>query len=424
MMSGHENRACRRARLTSALLFTLLAGACNVEPVGTEARGLGNFDGTACGRGVIISSTGDDYRSVNISLMGWDGQLLTPSLISSATSNVGLAAPLSGDVLMPSMIQEGEEAVLIDRTNAVISFVNLSTAEVRAQLSVATGFGANPHDYVSLTETRAYVSRWGHNASAREQSFDAGDDVLIIDPSVPAILGSIDLLNVVAEDPEALPRVDGMTLAGSQLYVVLGSRYANPLLGGFSWIARVHTATDRVQEARPLDGLKGCAGVALSPEGARLLVSCSGLEIGGEDSAREQSGLVLIDVSDGVLGEEQRFLASELADGPLGFSAVFRNDERVIYSSFGEQGGRSDRVFELDLASRESRELLSGAAFSLGGFVCTLGCDVCFVADARSPDAAGSVQRLVAGDNGWLEHWGPHRVDDGIGQPPRYLAAF
>src|SRR6185436_637146 len=61
------------------------------------------------------------------------------------------------------------------------------------QLSVKGGFnGANPHDVVIVSDSKAYVTRYGKNA-APVSPMAAGDDVLIIDPSDGTVAGRIDL---------------------------------------------------------------------------------------------------------------------------------------------------------------------------------------------------------------------------------------
>jgi hypothetical protein len=47
--------------------------------------------------------------STNVALLGLDGSVLAPNVASSATSAVGLAAPLSGDVVTPTMPVRGAE---------------------------------------------------------------------------------------------------------------------------------------------------------------------------------------------------------------------------------------------------------------------------------------------------------------------------
>src|SRR5262249_35665325 len=128
---------------------------------------------------------------------------------------------LSGDVV-PASGSFADELVIIDRFPAsVLSWVDLRSARVRAQLSVATGFAANPHDYAALSATKAYVARYEPNLAPGSAPFDSGSDVLVIDPSAPSITASIDLTPAMrGEDPKYYPRPDRMALIAGKLYVL------------------------------------------------------------------------------------------------------------------------------------------------------------------------------------------------------------
>ena len=127
----------------SATALAWLAG-CNA-PDPPPTTGGTDLPPGACGRGAVV--IGSDYQSTNVSLVGVEGEVLSPSFLSSATSSAGLTAPLSGDVAVPSMPAAGEEIVLLDRyPAAVLTWVDVVTGSVRAQLNVATGFAANPQD--------------------------------------------------------------------------------------------------------------------------------------------------------------------------------------------------------------------------------------------------------------------------------------
>src|SRR5262249_22484337 len=142
-------------RLLSTALFAILGVACNVPPPrGTHGADLGDAaaDGPArsgCSRAVVVDES--DYMSTNVALLGPDGDVLTESLASSATRAVGLTAPLSGDVYSPTMPITGGEVVLIDggQSSSRIVWVDPKTASKR-ELSVATGFWSDPHDYAEI----------------------------------------------------------------------------------------------------------------------------------------------------------------------------------------------------------------------------------------------------------------------------------
>src|SRR6185369_5242395 len=91
----------------------------------------------------------------------------------------------------------------IDRGNAELAFVRPADCQVRAQLSVGTGFKANPRDVVRISATKAYVTRYETNGAPGAFPFDGGNDLLIIDPSAPSVTGRVDLSAYATSAPSA-----------------------------------------------------------------------------------------------------------------------------------------------------------------------------------------------------------------------------
>ncbi|MEZ4229397.1 MAG: hypothetical protein R3B89_09540 [Polyangiaceae bacterium] len=415
------------------LLFTL-AGCGVPEPPGST----GGTDSaeTECGRGLVVISS--DYQSSNVSLLDPQGNVLSSSFISSASSGVRLNAPLSGDVVVPGARLAGDRAVLLDRKAAsVVSWIDLKTARVTAQLGVGTGFSANPHDYVEVSPDLAFVTRFDPNPEPGRQAFDGGDDVLVLDPSVPAIIGRIDLSGALGENSQGFfPRPDKLRVVGDQLYV-LASAYSADFQDSLeSRIVRVDLESQSVAEVLVLDGLHACAGLALSPSEQQLAVSCSG-PFGGDAIIPEGSGLGLVDIRDG-LRLERSIPAGELTTDPLAYSLDYLNDETLLITTFGrfEPGKppRPDRLIQLDLRDLSGEELLASASlpFTLGDVRCNPACGDCFLTDAGR---GGVVHRFGfevpgAGEAQAQVHLGPlslqssTRPDTEIGLPPRYLGAF
>jgi hypothetical protein len=65
---------------------------------------------------------------------------------------------------------------------------------------VDTGFSSYPQDYARVTPHKVYVPRYGQNATPGKQPFDAGGDLLVVDPSEMTITGSIDLRSALGMD--------------------------------------------------------------------------------------------------------------------------------------------------------------------------------------------------------------------------------
>ena len=137
---------------------------CEVESTQDEGQGASSSaEGGACPSFLVLTQT--DYSSTNVALLTPEGKVASESLISSASADPGLTTPLSGDVLSPNQRSGDGAVVLIDRyPNSVLTWVDPSDASVLGQLHVGTGFSSNPYDYLQVSDTKAYVSRYESNA--------------------------------------------------------------------------------------------------------------------------------------------------------------------------------------------------------------------------------------------------------------------
>ena len=374
-----------------------------------------------CGRGFVVVSS--DYHSTNVALVDFDGRLLTPSLVSSATEQARLSAPLSGDVVVPTELMAGERIVLLDRLSTdVVSWIDLKSATFAAQLPVRTGFSSNPRDYVEVSPRKAYVTRYESNPRAGSEPFDQGNDLMIIDPGGPEIVGRIDLSGaILPEEAGVLPRADRALSAGGRVLAVLSS-----MTGSFdsfapSRIAVVDPQTDALEQVLVLPGLSCCSGIALSPSGQTAAVACLGDCATQRPTSLERSGIAVLDVGP-PLQERGRIQASELGLGIIGFFADFASEDHLLTVTLGnEDTALDDAVVELDLSTGAHKTLLKGVPFSLGEVRCAPECGVCFVADAAHQ--GGILQRFEVGTGAAAEPQAI-RLEDGIGLPPRYLGRF
>ncbi|MBN1610275.1 MAG: hypothetical protein JW940_26845 [Polyangiaceae bacterium] len=433
-------------------LLALLGGACDLpeRSLGTRGISLAGSSGTAvdaagyggiaaggaggdataapsCGRGFVVASS--DYQSVNVSLLGLDGEVLSTSLISSGSKKPGLSAALSGDVVLPTERAAGDRIVLIDRyPTAVLTWVDLRTAAVPAQLSVATGFASNPHDYVELSAHKAYVPRFEPNYASGNEPFDAGNDVLVIDPSVPKITGRIDLLVAMAGVNRAyLPRADRALLAGTRLVVVLGGYTADFLDTVASRIVVIDTGTDTIVQTFVLEGFHGCSGLAASPERDELAVACSGNWGGTNVSDLASSGIARVSLGS-ELEEIARYPAAQFGEGAVGSSISYAGRTTLLFTTYGrfatgDVEAADDTLVELELETDGHEVLLRSAdqPFTLGDVRCDSACQVCYVTDAAQN--GGVVHRFeVVG--GRVRHHGTIEIADSVGLPPRHLGQF
>ena len=418
----------------------LLLLGCNVPlPKGTHGTHIGEPDAAAspdatiggtCARALVVAES--DYDSTNVALLGLSGKILAGSVASSATRAVGLTAPLSGDVVLPTMPVAGGELVLIDgaRSSSRLVWIDPETA-ARRELSVATGFWSDPHDYVRISETKAYVSRYDTNPTPGEVPFDSGGDVLVVDPSSPSITSSIDMTAALGDDrTRAAPDADKIVVAGARAYVLLGALTQDfSGAGAPSHLVAIDTSSDVVVGTLVLDGMLDCAGLALSPDAKTLAVFCAGQKIDpAAPSDLGGSGIVLVDVADEAT-IVKRFAATDVGAGPVGFFGAFASNTSLVFETFGfddPTSGKSqdDTVVELDLASGTTTVVLrsAGEPFTLGGIACDVRCGVCFVADAKR--MGGVVHRFALDVAGTLTGDELVKVETNPGLPPRYLGLY
>lgn len=416
-------RPSRHAALTCLALGVC---ACDVPAPPRDTGGVASASSGDCARGLVVVSS--DYQSSNVSLLALDGAVLSSSFISSASRPPGLSAALSGDVVTPSSHQPGSELVLIDRYPAgVVSYIDLTTSEVRAQLPVNTGFAANPHDYLAVSATKAYVTRFETNHTPGREAFDEGGDVLIVDPREPTITGRVDLSAAVPADGGFLPHPDRLLRVGDFAYVLLGAYAADFATSAPTRLAVIDVHTDALVRVVELAGLHACAGMAVAPDATELAVACSGDWGGDSVASLDTSGVVRLR-AEPTLEEIARYPAAEVADAPLTAAIAYSGPGRLLLGTYGRfasgaLAAEDDTLFELDLNTGAAREVLRSARepFTLGDVRCDVPCAVCFAADAHRD--GGVVHRLAVGSTG-LATGLPLVVDEGIGLPPRALGTY
>jgi hypothetical protein len=364
----------------------LLLG-CNVTAASTTG-GVDLPQRGDCPRGSAVISS--DFQSSEIAVLAPSGNVKSAAFLSSAsTAATNLAAPLSGDIVVASARSRPGELVVVDRYGTdVLTFVDTRTAVVRAQLPIGTGFEANPQDYLELNEHQALVPRLSENTSPGRQRFDAGSDLLVVDPSGPQIV-----------DSWPMPRKDGywpnpagINQLGTDVLVTL--RHARPNYSGLaeSELVAISSLDQRLRYRLPLTGLKNCGRAELSPTGDVVAIACSAyLDRKGAAPNPEESGLVLLNARVDPPVELTRFAAVELVQGPIQSSIEFVTEHVVLFKTQTAVGADHDnQLFSLDLqtgtptllatAARGPGGLGFGIAF--GGMSCRAGCgDPCLVAD-------------------------------------------
>lgn len=406
----------------------LLLAACGVQRVSPDAQGV-SIEPGPCGRGLVAVES--DYQSSNVSLLDFDGNVRSESLLSSSVQGAGFGVALSGDVVPAQSLDLGPRLTLIDRyATGVLRFVDLATARVAAELPVGTGFRANPQDYLALNEHKAYVARYETNANAGREEWDAGGDLLIVDPSVPSITGRIDLTGTMSgEAARFSPHPGRLVRASGRVFVLLASYADNYSLGGTSSrLVELDPDTDSVLFTLVFDGLRGCDALAVSPDETELVVACTGDDLRHAVANNDRSGLALVDLTSPPR-EKQRFLASTFGEDPLGFSIDYVAAGALLFGTLGhfdESGalGAPDTLWHLELASGQAEAVLHSerTPFTLGAVRCAPTCGACFAADAER--AGGSVLRFPIDSRNTLAAPTLIRAETRVGLPPRYLSVF
>ncbi len=410
-------------RVWRCLLFAALPLGCNVTaPAPTGGAELPSRG--ECPRGIAVVMS--DYQSSEIALLSPDGTVMSPAFLSSAsTSASGLAAPLSGDIGVASTTRR-EQLVIVDRygTN-VLSFVDVDSAEVTAQLPVGTGFDANVQDYLELDGERALVPRLGQNQQPGREPFDAGSDVLVVDPSEPAIVDAIEM----PTEAEYRPNPSAIVRVGDDALVTLHHARADFGASADSELVALSARDLSLAYRLPLEGLSNCGRAELSPNGELLAIACSGhLQRTGAVTEPERSGLLLLDATTRPPRELRRLMALDVIGAPMQSSVELVTERLALIKSQTPLGADADnQLWALDLETGSTELLATAARGSSGvgrgvafaGMSCRAACgDPCLVCDL----SRGKLLRFALRD-GALEPAADVELD-GAGLPPLSLTPF
>jgi hypothetical protein len=408
----------------------LCALGCDVYPIGSGPSGIANLDSLpedGCSRGFLVVSS--DYQSINVSAFDRQGNLLSPSIVSSGLSPAGLAQAFSGDVVFPSERQRGTEAILIDRyPQSVLSFVDLGSAVIRAQLDVSTGFAANPHDALRLDDGRLLLTRFDSNADPGASPDDAGGDLLLLDASYPRIVSRIDPRVATPKATEVyLPHPDRMLRVQQRIFVVVSLYSADYRRTSASYLLSLGATTLDITDSLELPEVAGCSGLSVSPDESELAIACSGIWAGSTTEQLETSGLVGIDITDAPAVSWQVMANALEPAQPFGLSLAYANRGRVLAVALGRHAtaterAESDRFVSYDVKTKRFDVLyrVDNNPFSLGDVRCLADCGLCGLANA---DGRGHL--MLYQDDATRPSLVAEVITDPVfGLPPRWLGTF
>jgi hypothetical protein len=394
-----------------------LITACDVPVLRPNEVGVGDASG------LVVAAT-DEVQASNIGLMDSSGFVLSSSVISTASVKAGDSTALGGDLAFPSMVSNSAELVILDRyPGSVITWLDVSTAKVRTQLSVATGFAANLHDYVPYSPTKVFATRFDSNSAPGQEPFDSGGDLLVIDPTTdptkpqPQITGRVDIAAGLPAGNAYFAHPDrARLLPDGKIYVVVPYYDANHY-SGESYLAVVDPATEQVESFLSLKGVSGCSGIDAAPDARSLAIACSGNWQGTGRAAASTSAILGVST----LPLRELWRVGTGADArSFGFTATFADAQHVITTRLGDLGPPilNDTVELINIEAGTSTTLFESAAqpASLSVGPCATALGICFLADA----SRNQIVRLdlnAAGDYALTKfNW-----DDPVGLRPRLL---
>lgn len=319
----------------------------------------------------FLAVVGGDYKSTTLSLLDlaslpandlsgtptrWSAMLHSGSKLGST------ALALSGDVVLGQLPGLPRQVLLVDRATAVLTQVFAESGEVVRQVSVASGFYANPQDALAVAPQRWLIPRMGRNPNPTPPTtdFDDGDDVVAVDPTTGILLQSITLAGF-STLPGGVAAPQRLGLFGGQVWLPLGSFAPDFKAQGPARLLAVSPNDLKVVAQVELPTLKNCVAAQPLPHG-KLLVNCQGSYAAPAQQIAE-SALVVVDPATGLATLQ---VPARAEDGPFGRDAA-AFDERwaaaVTLGDFGAQ--RPDRLWLVDLKTG-ARAMIAQASEPFG----------------------------------------------------------
>jgi hypothetical protein len=304
--------------------------------------------------GLATVSNSSDFLSSSVSLLDSTGNVVKGDCLSSATKPPGATSALSGDVVLATWAQFHNEVAVIDRTNDVITWLDPTSCAVLRQLDVATGFHANPHDVISVASNKAYVTRLELNGAPGKKAFDGGDDLLIIDPTKPAITGRIDLSSYAVQvtGTKIQARPDRARLIDGKLYIALTNQDAAFKVSGHGRILVIDVQTDKVTNMIEIPDFNNCSSLSYLDDKHLLDVACNGqFDMAHPGAQLAVSGLVTIDLSKSPPAITSSVAASKFKAPIANYAGIARDGALGFVVIPGDFATTTDTVYTLDTAT-------------------------------------------------------------------------
>ena len=346
------------------------AGTDGAAGSGGEAGASVLVPPTATGLASVNNDTG--FQATSVSILDPNGGVIHPDCIDSNPPNGGVIPLISTDVVMPSQPQRGGNLVLIDRGNGLLTTVNPTTCQVVRQIMVPGAGGAktNPHDLVTVTDHKAYVTRYQPNAAATSPA-QMGNDIAVIDPTTGAFISRIDVEAYASTVAGAtiLARPDRALIAGGKIVVSLNEIDVSYKTYGDGMVIVIDPATDTVIASVALTGLRDCDGMDYVPSTATLLVACGGAYMAADQAM--QSGIAVVDLSASLPSVTKTITGTAFGNQPLNFSWVLAappaaGGTRAFAGTNDPNLVASDVLFAFDYVMGTTNRVATSDPFTIG----------------------------------------------------------
>jgi hypothetical protein len=361
-----------------------------------------------------------DFVTTNIAISAIDGTTLSGSFVSSGSTPTGLTTALSGDVDVPYVAPPSGRVLLLDRygTN-VLTWMDPTTAMVIQQLPVGTGFQSNPHDYIEVSSTQAFVSRFGTNPNPGQQPFDQGGDLLVIDTSKFAITGRIAMPE---ENPALQPCPDVMNWIGGDVVVTLGRWSSDFSQVGDGRFVGVSPTTQAIDWTVNVTGLQSCGRVYLSPSGKVAAIACSSMENMATNMFNPaNSDIVVYDATQTPPVETKRLGLGTALNAGIQPPIAFVSEDVIFGLTYGGNATVGDTAFTVNISTGYVTAITAASMpFVYNDVRCSPGCgDVCLLSDSEQ----NGLDRWQAADGG-LAPLTTITVDPSVGLPPQDMGGL
>jgi hypothetical protein len=321
-----------------------------------------------------LASVNNDtgFQATSVSILDPGGGVVHPDCIDSNPPNGGVIPLISTDVVMPSQPQRGGNLVLIDRGNGLLTTVNPTTCKVVGQIIVpgAGGMKTNPHDLVTITDHKAYVTRYQPNTAAANPA-QMGNDIAVIDPTTGAFLSRIDVdayASTVA-GATVLARPNRAIIAGGKIVVSLNEADASYRTYGDGRVIVIDPASDAVVASVTLAGLHDCDGMDYVASTQTLLVACGGTYMAADQPT--QSGIAVVDLGVSPPSVTAIFTGATFDNQPVNFSWVLAappaaGGTRAFAGTNDPNLVAPDVLFAFDYVLGTTTQIATSAPFTLG----------------------------------------------------------